>query len=93
MEINRDMWKATVNYFKNLSIGTAKESSKRFIALYSVLVLISYIVIRFTNSKNIEIVLVELIAFVLSLLGVATWESIKTRKPEKKENQDESEHI
>ena len=66
-----------IEYFKKLTLGGSKESSKRFIALYIGVILITYVVLRFTDSTNNEIILGELIAFVLTLLGIASYESIK----------------
>ncbi|QCZ35064.1 hypothetical protein D8Z79_025830 (plasmid) [Escherichia fergusonii] len=48
-----------------------QESSKRAIALF-VTLLIGIIVILYTNSENILLVLAELIAFVSTLLYIAT---------------------
>lgn len=73
------MWRAVIEYLRNLTMGTSKESSKRFIALYVGVILISYIVLRFTNATNIEMILGELVAFVCVLLGVAAWENNKSR--------------
>jgi hypothetical protein len=66
-----------IEYFKKLTLGGSKESSKRFIALYIGVILITYVVLRFTDSTNNEIILGELIAFVLTLLGIASYETIK----------------
>lgn len=66
-----------IEYFRRLTLGGNKESSKRFIALYIGVILITYVVLRFADSNNIEIILGELIAFVLTLLGIASYETIK----------------
>lgn len=66
-----------IEYFRRLTLGGNKESSKRFIALYIAVILITYIVLRFTSSSNAEIILGELIAFVLTLLGIASYETVK----------------
>jgi hypothetical protein len=66
-----------IEYLKKLTLGGSKESSKRFIALYIGVILITYVVLRFTDSTNNEIILGELIAFVLTLLGIASYETIK----------------
>lgn len=68
--------KKLTDYFYKLTLGGGKESSKRFIALFTCL-LVSYVVLRFTNDKNLEMVLGELIFFVLSLLGLASYENHK----------------
>jgi hypothetical protein len=66
-----------IEYFRRLTLGGNKESSKRFIALYITMFLITYCVVRFTDSNNVVIILGELITFVLTLLGIASYETIK----------------
>ena len=66
-----------IEYFRRLTLGGNKESSKRFIALYIGVILITYVVLRYTDANNVEIILGELIAFVLTLLGIASYETIK----------------
>lgn len=63
-------------FLKNLIKSKASESSKRFIALTS-LILIYYVVLRFTNAENLELVLGELISFILVLTGQSVWEKIR----------------
>ena len=65
------------NYIRKLISNKASESSKRFIALFITL-LVSYITLRYTTDDNFEIVLGELLSFILVLCGEAIWES--TRK-------------
>jgi len=66
-----------IEYFRKLTLGGNQESSKRFISLYTVIVLITVPVMRYTNASNLAIVLGILTGFVLSLLSVAAYESIK----------------
>lgn len=66
-------------FFKNLLSGENPTSSKRLLALYIGLFLISYIVIRFTDKDNLVSVLINLSAFVLALSGVSAWEKIKNK--------------
>ncbi len=66
-------------FFKNLLSGESPTSHKRFLALFIGIVLISYIVIRFTNKDNLVSVLINLSAFVLALSGVSAWEKIKNK--------------
>ena len=65
-----------IDYLRKLTLAGNQESSKRFIALFTML-LVTYIVLRFTNADNVTIILGELIAFVLTLLGIASYETIK----------------
>jgi hypothetical protein len=77
--------KNLIEYFRKLTLGGNQESSKRFIALFIAIFLITYIVLRFTNADNVEIILGELIAFVLTLLGIASYETIKGVNKNKEE--------
>lgn len=78
-----DNMKKLIEYFRNLSSAESKESSKRFVALYVTIILISYVVFRFTNKENIELILVELIGFVSLLLGVAAWQATEMNKTDR----------
>lgn len=60
-----------VGFMEKLIQSDSRESSKRAIALFITL-LIGVIVIMYTNSQNILLVLGELIAFVTALLYIAT---------------------
>ena len=64
-------------YIRKLISRNTNESSKRFIALFTVL-LVTYATLRYTTRDNLEIVLGELLSFILVLCGEAVWES--TRK-------------
>ena len=64
-------------YIRKLIGKNTNESSKRFIALFTVL-LVAYATLRYTTIDNLEIVLGELLSFILVLFGEAVWES--TRK-------------
>ena len=55
-------------YIKKLIRSNSPESSKRFLAIYTVLLLATYAVIRYTNSENLTTVLAELLGFVLALI-------------------------
>ena len=67
-------------FFLKLINSDSGESSKRFLAIYGTLFLMTYVVLAFTNDKNAEFILAELIGFVLVLCGVAAWERIKRTK-------------
>ena len=66
-------------YIRKLISDKTSESIKSFIAL-SVTLLVFYITIRFTNSENIEFILGELLSFILVLIGVASWETVKKQQ-------------
>lgn len=79
--------KAILEYFRRLTLGGNKESSKRFLALYVGVILITYVVARFTNASNVEMILGELIALVLTLVGITSYEN---HKGANKNTEDES---
>jgi len=64
-------------YIRKLISKNTNESSKRFIALFTIL-LVAYATLRYTTIDNLEVVLGELLTFILVLCGEAVWES--TRK-------------
>ena len=63
-------------YIRKLINDKTNESSKNFIAL-SVTCLVFYATIRYTNQENVEIILGELLSFILVLMGVSSWEKVK----------------
>ncbi len=67
-------------YIKKLIRSNSQESSKRFLALYCIIVLVTYVIVRFANDENLEIVLVELLGFVSALMGLASWQNINKNK-------------
>jgi hypothetical protein len=66
-------------YIRKLIESRSKESSKRFMAIMT-MVLVYYAVLRYTTIENIQLVLVELLGFILVLCGVAVYENIKRNK-------------
>ena len=72
--------KKLTNFFKSLAQSNSNDSSKRFLAIYVTLALITFIVLLYTNDKNNVMVLTTLCGFVLALVGVASWQSIKSSK-------------
>jgi hypothetical protein len=78
-----------IQYLRKLTLGDSKESSKRFMALCT-MVLVSYLVFRYTDPANCTIILGELLSFILVLVGVASWQNI--RQIEEK-NKDENEDL
>lgn len=77
-----------IEYLRNLTKASSDDSSKRFIALYVVLILITYLVIRYTNKHNVELILAELLGFAGALLAVGTWGNVQaTKNSQIKENE------
>lgn len=71
--------KRFVEYLRRLTLSGNTESSKRFISMYVTIVLITFVVFKYTNADNVEFILGELIAFVLTLLGLATYETVTNK--------------
>lgn len=63
-------------FVKKLINMKSNESSKRFVAL-SITGLVIYATINFTNEENVELIVAELLSFILVLMGVTVWETIK----------------
>lgn len=71
--------KRIIQFFASLVRSGSQESSKRFLALYSGIILISYLVFTFSSSENVEYILGEIIFFVLVLVGAAVYQATKNR--------------
>jgi hypothetical protein len=69
-----------LRYFRKLIEANSQDSSKRFLALYT-MILVSYTVFRFTNKENAITILELLLGFILVIMGVAVWQSIKKKEP------------
>jgi len=77
--------KKIISFIANLIKTDTQESSKRFIALFTMLI-IAVIVFIYTNGNNLIMVLDALLLFVLTLLGLAVWQRIKLNQKNKDEN-------
>ena len=73
-----------LKYIKKLILSDSRESSKRFLMLYSML-LCTFVVAFSTNTSNATAVLSMLLGFTLTLAGVASWQNVKNHK--KNENE------
>lgn len=65
-----------LKYLKQLILSDSKESSKRFIALFTAISLVGLAFI-YTNTSNIVTVLSILTTYVLALIGVTVYDKIK----------------
>ena len=65
-----------LRYLKQLILSDSKESSKRFIAIFTAISLVGLAFI-YTNSSNIVTVLTILTGYVLALIGVTVYDKIK----------------
>lgn len=80
-----------IEYLRKLTLGGSKESSKRFIALFA-MTIVTYIVCRYTDAGNLEIILAELLTFITTLLGIATYESVKKISKNKTDESEDSQN-
>jgi hypothetical protein len=82
--------KRLLEYFRKLTLGGGKESSKRFLAIYLGFPLVTYVVVRFTTVQNMEWVLGEMFTFIVSLLGLASYENHKGIGVDKEKTTDDN---
>lgn len=68
------------SWFSRLIKMDSSESSKRFLAIFSIIVFVTYLVFRFSDHSNVEIILGEILSFVLVLFGVAAWQNQRPKK-------------
>jgi len=68
------MIKKIISFLFNLIRTQTPESSKRFLAIYTTFFLQTFVVLKYTTPQNSTWMLMELVGFVLVLVGVATWE-------------------
>jgi uncharacterized membrane protein HdeD (DUF308 family) len=73
-----------LEYIKKLILSDSRESSKRFLMLYSML-LCTFVVTFSTNPSNATAVLSMLLGFTLTLAGVASWQNVKKHKKDENE--------
>ena len=73
-------------FFGRVISSESATSSKRFIAIWTML-LVTYVVIRYTNKGNLLGVLDSMLLFVLTLLGLAVWQSVKNEPKNKNDEQ------
>jgi len=77
-----------IEYLRRLTLGGNKESSKRFLAMYTAL-LLTYAVVAFTRKDNVVAIVAELSLLILSLLGIAAYENVKGVNNQFKEKENE----
>ena len=73
-------FKSIFSYLHSLTVTSTKESSKRFMSLFTLLSLVVYVVVIWTDKDNAHMVLAELLLFIAALAGVATYESVQMKK-------------
>lgn len=83
------MIKRSFAYFDKLINAESKESSKRFLALFTMLLVAVVVGFAVWKHENLITVLSILLSFVLALMGIASWQSYKVRKLDKENNEDD----
>lgn len=74
-------------YINNIGKENTDESSKRALALYCVIILATYVVVRFTDKNNMEIVLAQLLSAAFGFLGITAFEKHSTNKHKNKKDE------
>ena len=75
--IKRDVLLKTLNLAQGI---IEKKNTWMYINSFIIifmLILVFYITIRFANKENVEVILGELLSFILVLTGVSIWEKTK----------------
>ena len=72
--------KKLIEYIKKLTESDSNSSSKRFSALYTVVVLMTPTVFIYTSNDNLVMVLTILTAFVSTLFGISVHQDIKNKQ-------------
>ena len=67
-------------FTSNIGKEGTKESSKRSLAIYCVIVLSTYVVVRFTDRNNMEMVLAQLLSAAFGFLGITAFEKHSANK-------------
>lgn len=75
-------FKSIISYFKQLTSKTSDQSSKRFLALYLGIIVVSILVFVYTDKNNFLMVLAELLGFISLMVGASVWEKKKKKKDE-----------
>lgn len=66
-------------YLKQLILSDSKESSKRFVFLFIVLVILTPLIFIHTSDKNFLLVLAEILGFLVFLVGGAIYQATKKK--------------
>jgi len=72
-----------IEFLKNIIKSNTKESSKRFIAIWVMVLITAVVAVALWKDSDIFSVLASLIAFVCTLLGIATWQTTKKNDEDK----------
>jgi hypothetical protein len=80
--------KGLFQYLRGLTAAESEDSSKRFLAIYIIVILVTVLVFMYTDKTNVEFIIGELIFASLTLVGVAGWQhrnKMKYNSTEKEE--------
>lgn len=74
-----NLFRKILRFFGRVVSGDTSESTKRVISLFS-MTLVTFVIIAYTTKDNAIIMLDSLLLFILSLMGISTWQAYKTNK-------------
>jgi len=66
-----------IAYIKSVINSKSAESSKRFLAMWTMLLVTAVVIAAIFKHANLTAVLSLLLSFVATLLGIATWQAHK----------------
>ena len=72
--------KKLIDYIKKLTQSDSNSSSKRFSALYTVIILMTPTVFIYTSNDNLVMVLTILTTFVATLFGISVVQDVKNKQ-------------
>jgi len=71
-----------LKYLKKIINSESPESSKRFIAIWTMILVTISVGTALVMSNDYITVISILLTFVLSILGIASWQSVKNKNKE-----------
>lgn len=66
-----------LKYLKKIIDGGTKESSKRFIAIWSMVLVTIVVIVGMIVTGSYIAMLYTLLSFIGAIIGISTWETIK----------------
>lgn len=76
------MIKKVLDFLKKIIQNGTKESSKRLIAIWSMLLVTIVVITAISLSNDYISILIALLSFISGVLGLSTYQNIKQKKEE-----------
>lgn len=73
------MIRGMISYMKKIVDGGTKESSKRFIAIWTMILVTIVVLVGMIVTGSYIAMLYTLLSFTGAVIGVSTWENIKNK--------------